>query len=325
MRLLAAASGTVAAYSLCAFWLGVLPALAEEEWRRGLADRLGPSIVAVLPDLPKSQIDQEEPEGTGFAIGDGRDVLTADHVLGRANSARLRLADGTVVAAEIRVRDPDTDMAYLEVEEALPPLQLAEDAETGADICVIGNAFGLGPSLACGIVSAAHRRGVGFNRVEDFLQTDAAINPGMSGAPLFAGEDGVSGMASAIFTKRSDGNLGVNFAVSARLLKAVVADMEDGRIDRRPQGLVLRPTLAPGEIGAPEAEVVRVSPGSPEATAGLKKGDLLIAIDSLEIKGQPDYLTALALFADRAKTAYRLERDGERLDLTVETNLGESP
>ncbi|MEN3794218.1 trypsin-like peptidase domain-containing protein [Fulvimarina sp. MAC3] len=288
-------------------------------------DRAGPSIVAVLPDLPKTEIDQEEPEGTGFAIGDGRHILTADHVLGRADSARLRLADGTVVPAEIQARDPETDMAYLKVDEALPPLQLAEDTDVGADICVIGNAFGLGPSLTCGIVSAVHRRSVGFNRVEDFIQTDAAINPGMSGAPLFAGADGVSGMASAIFTKRSDGNLGVNFAVSTRLLRAVVKDMRDGRIDRRPQGLVLRPTLAPGKIGTPEAEVVRVVPGSPEAEAGIETGDRLVAIETLEIEGQPDYLTALALFADRPTISFQLVRNGEPRDLTVETNFKESP
>lgn len=320
-----AASGAVAALILCADGTGVSPAKADEDWRLHVSDRFASSIVAVLPDLPKGLVDQEEPEGTGFAIGDGRRLVTADHVLGRAISARLRLSDGRVIAAEIAVRDPETDIAILLVDEALPPLALSEDARTGADVCVIGNAFGLGQSLACGVVSATNRRGVGFNRVEDFVQTDAAINPGMSGAPLFAGEGGVSGMASAIFTKRSDGNLGVNFAVSARLLKAVLEDMSDGSIDRRPAGLVLRPSLAPGEIGMAEAEVAGLSPGSPEAATGIRTGDRLLAIETLEIRAQPDYLTALALFADRTKTTFRLKRDGELLDLAVETKAEESP
>ncbi|EAU40791.1 HtrA-like serine protease [Fulvimarina pelagi HTCC2506] len=317
------AAARSAVVALC-FGVLVVPSSAQD-WRSGLTDRVGPSIVAVLPDLPPGEINQEEPEGTAFAIGDGRRLLTADHVLGRANSVRLRLADGTMIAAEIAVRDPETDMATLSIAEPLPALEWGPDAKPGADICVIGNAFGLGPSLTCGVVSAVERRGVGFNRVEDFVQTDAAINPGMSGAPLFAGDVGVVGMASAIFTKTSDGNLGVNFAVSARLLKAVVEDMRDGQIDRGPQGLLLRPTVGPGETGTPHAEIVRIVPGSPEAASGLTTGDRLISIEALEIAGQPDYLTALALFADRAETSYRVERDGARLNFTVTTQKRETP
>lgn len=292
--------------------------LADANGRTAIATAATQSVVAVLPLLPKHEINQEEPEGTGFAIRDGSTIVTADHVLGRANAVRVRLASGAVRDADITLRDADTDIALLRVTEALPPLAFSVDVRTGADACVLGNAFGLGVSLACGVVSATDRRGVGFNRIEDFLQTDAAINPGMSGAPLITADGNVAGMASAIFTKSSDGNLGVNFAVSARLLEAVLDDGEDGRIDRRAAGVILRPLPAPGETGEPGAEVVRVAPGSPEDQAGIAEGDRIRAIGDLAVRGQPDYLTALVLDAGRETLTFSIERAGELLDIVVQ-------
>ncbi|MCP3054158.1 S1C family serine protease [Aurantimonas marianensis] len=297
---------------------GETAALKGGNWRTAIATAATQSVVAVLPLLPKHEIDQEEPEGTGFAIRDGRTIVTADHVLGRANAVRVRLASGAVRDADITLRDADTDIALLQIAEPLPPLAFPADIRTGADACVLGNAFGLGISLACGVISATGRRGVGFNRVEDFLQTDAAINPGMSGAPLITADGHVAGMASAIFTKSSDGNLGVNFAVSARLLAAVLDDGEDGRIDRRAAGLILRPLPAPGETGEPGAEVVRVSPGSPEDRAGMAEGDRIRAIGELAVRGQPDYLAAIVLAAGQDTLTFSIERAGELLDILVQ-------
>ena len=291
--------------------------LAAEHWRTAIATAATQSVVAVLPLLPKHEINQEEPEGTGFAIRDGSTIVTADHVLGRANAVRVRLASGAVRDADITLRDADTDIALLRVTEALPPLAFSAGVRPGADACVLGNAFGLGVSLACGVVSATDRRGVGFNRIEDFLQTDAAINPGMSGAPLITADGHVAGMASAIFTKSSDGNLGVNFVASARLLEAVLDDAEDGRIDRRAAGVILRPLPAPGETGEPGAEVVRVAPGSREDRAGITAGDRIRAIGDLPVRGQPDYLTAIVLDAGQDTLTFSIERAGELLDILV--------
>ncbi|MEC5289473.1 trypsin-like peptidase domain-containing protein [Aurantimonas sp. C2-6-R+9] len=296
---------------------GTADALEAGNWRTAIATVATQSVVAVLPVLPTHEINQEEPEGTGFAIRDGRTIVTADHVLGRANAVRLRLSSGAVRSADIALRDADTDIALLHVSDALPPLAFSADARTGADACVLGNAFGLGISLACGVISATERRGVGFNRIEDFIQTDAAINPGMSGAPLITADGNVAGMASAIFTKSSDGNLGVNFVASARLLEAVLDDAEDGRIDRRAAGVILRPLPAPGETGEPGAEVVRVAPGSPEDRAGITAGDRIRAIGDLPVRGQPDYLTALVLDAGQETLTFSIERAGELLDILV--------
>jgi serine protease Do len=308
------------AYPIAA--LIMLPAItAADGWRGAIAERAKGSVVAVIPDVPRQAMNMEEPEGTGFAVGDGKIVLTADHVLGKANAARLRLKNGAEVDAEVLVRDADTDIALLSISNGLAPLEFGAAAKTGDDVCISGNAFGLGISLTCGIVSATSVRGTGFNRVEDFVQTDAAMNPGMSGAPLFTKDGKVAGMASAIFTKDSDGNLGVNFAASARLLEAFLADAQDRRIDRRPQGLLLRPAVAEGGDGAPKAEIVRVVAGSPEAAAGIKSGDVLEAVNGLAVGGQPDYLFAIMLFSAIDAVRFTIVRDGDRFDIEVDASL----
>lgn len=257
-----------------------------------------------------------EPEGTAFAIGDGRTFITADHVLGNSKSARLKLADGSVVDAEIRIRDAQTDIAILGTDIALPPLAFAGEVAPGDDVCAAGNAFGLGISLTCGIVSAVGRRGIGFNRIEDFIQTDAAINPGMSGAPLLLLDGTVAGLVTSIFTKQSDGDLGVNFAASPRLVNAVLEDAEDGRIDRPRLQMLLRPVPASGATGRAGGEVVGITPGSPAESAGIVPGDIVVMAGNIAVRSQADYLTAETINA-HSDLRYRLLREGKEIEITV--------
>ena len=91
--------------------------------------------------------------------------------------------------------------------------------EVGSQVCVIGNSFGLGQSLSCGIVSGKNRRGLGFNQIENFIQTDAAVNPGASGAPLVNEHGQLVGMVDAIYTKEADIDAGVNFAIDKKLIQ----------------------------------------------------------------------------------------------------------
>src|SRR5690606_40595555 len=133
-------------------------------------------------------------------------------------SISVRLPDGHHVPAEVVGRDAATDLALLRVEAELPPLPLAPDPALGAPVCAVGNQFGLDLSVTCGVVSALHRAGTGFNPVEDFVQTDAVVNPGASGGALVDGEGRLVGLLSAIFTMESDANIGVNFAASAALV-----------------------------------------------------------------------------------------------------------
>ena len=159
------------------------------------------SVVSLLPDWPENFTRIEEPEGSGIIIGDGTIVATADHVLGPAKSARIRTRDGRIMNAEILLREPVTDVAFLKISVKLPPFTSTNTPAPGQAACAIGNSFGLDISISCGVVSATKVSGVGFNPVEDFIQTDAAINPGMSGGALVDGDGKFIGMVSAIFTK----------------------------------------------------------------------------------------------------------------------------
>lgn len=235
------------------------------------------SVVALLPDWPADQQRAEEPEGAAVVVGEGGLMLTADHVIGAAKSIRIRLGDGSVHAAEIVYRDAETDLAILRADIGLPVIEMAPDPEPATSVCALGNAFGLGVSVTCGVVSATGRGGIGFNAVEDFLQTDTAVNPGASGGALVDGQGRLVGILSAIYTKSGDGDIGVNFAVSSALARRVLQAAADGRSPRRSLGASLRPTR-PGPLAA-GLEVLSVREQSPAAQAGMRAGDVILAVD----------------------------------------------
>jgi S1-C subfamily serine protease len=152
-------------------------------------------------------------------------LATALHVVDRATEITIRLRDGRRLEAQLVAGDPSSDIALLRVPEEIPVLQLASQPVLEAKVCAVGNQFGLGLSVTCGVVSATGRTGTSFNPVEDFIQTDATVNPGSSGGALLDDQGRLVGMLSAIFSKESDADIGVNFAVSSALLMRVVRDL----------------------------------------------------------------------------------------------------
>ncbi len=278
------------------------------------------SVVSVLPDWPgfarsgQNQGGHDVPEGSGVVIAEGGYIATALHVVERATGVRVRLSDGRVLSARVVGGDPATDVAVLKVEEDLPVIALGAEPTLGSQVCAIGNAFGLDLSLTCGVVSALHRSGTGFNPIEDFVQTDAAVNPGTSGGALVDGEGRLVGMISAIFTLQSDGDIGVNFAVSTPLLMRVAKDlMEGGRVRRVFSGLIveslpdaLRSTLAGVRIRA-------VRPNSPASKAGVQAGDLLLAVGKRPVRRPSDVSSAFGLKRPGDRVMLSLQRDGAPL------------
>ena len=116
--------------------------------------------------------------------------------------------------------DFKTDIAILKSKnKGQSVLVTKKKIKYGNEVCLIGNSFGLGQSLSCGIVSGLNRTRLGFNPIEDFIQTDAAVNPGASGAPLLNKEGQLIGMVDAIFTKEADIDAGVNFAIDIKLIE----------------------------------------------------------------------------------------------------------
>lgn len=277
------------------------------------------SVVSLLPDWPASFTRNEEPEGSGIVLDDGTLIATADHVLGPARSAKIRTRDGQIIKAEIVLREPLTDIALLKIPRPLIPLKQTTKVDAGDKACAAGNSFGLDISITCGVISGTQVSGVGFNQIEDFIQTDAAVNPGMSGGALIDQEGKLVGLLSAIFTKGSDGNLGVNFAVSSELLLTVVDDYKDDRnVTIRRPGIVARPADVERTDGRIGISVVRILPDTMEAKSGLKLGDIILKASNRRIKNLATYSAAIAL-AETGKTLDLLIwRDGAELVINLE-------
>ncbi len=171
------------------------------------------------------------PAGSGVYYADTQKqtgfVLTAAHVVHRATAIEVVNATGERAKADIYFIDNRRDIAMLYTSLAGPSINLGDDnMPIGSHVCAIGNSFGLGTGLSCGVISARNRRDIGFNDIEDFIQTDAAVNPGVSGGALVDGNGRLIGLVDAIFTKDADIDAGVNFAISLSLIKASLFAMQ---------------------------------------------------------------------------------------------------
>jgi S1-C subfamily serine protease len=276
------------------------------------------SVVSVLPQWAGRPPSLEEPEGSGVVVGDGTLILTANHVLGDPRAVLVKTPAGEVLSAKVVGRDGATDLALISVEQKLPAIGFAAPVLPGEGVCAIGNAFGLGPSVVCGTVSAVDRSGVGFNRIEDFVQSDAAVNPGMSGGALIAADGSLAGIVSAIFTKQSDANIGVNFSVSAALARKALEKLEASASVTWPElGARLVPYPPQGEAGPVGAEVMAVAPGSMAEAAALMPGDIVVAAGGRPVGNAAGVTAALALTGEGQTLRLTVLRDGTRIALSV--------
>ncbi|MEE8188244.1 MAG: trypsin-like peptidase domain-containing protein [Kiloniellales bacterium] len=301
--------------------LAFAPAPAQAFERRVLD-----SVVSVLPRWPghaaggQPQVSPgTEPEGSAVAIRPGGYLVTALHVIERALDITIRLPDGRHRPAEVVGRDPATDLAVLKIAADLPVLEDAPELELGAPVCAVGNQFGLGLSVTCGVISALNRSGTGFNPVEDFIQTDATVNPGASGGALVDGQGRLAGILSAIFTKESDADIGINFAASMTLVRRVVDDLiAHGRVIRPRSGLRVA-DLSRAERGQlVGARVVAVVPGGAAEGAGVKPGDLITEIAGRRVRRASDITAAIYLQRPGGRVPVKIERDGTLRTLELE-------
>jgi len=260
------------------------------------------SVVSVLPEWPDRPPSApadgrpEEPEGTAVAVLAGGYLATNAHVLGRATRARVRLADGRIIGSEIIGRDRLTDIALIKVAVDLPVPPIGSEPPLAAPVCAIGNQFGLGLSVTCGVVSAIYRSGTGFNPIEDFIQTDAVVNPGGSGGALIDADGRLVGLVSAIFTKKTDANIGVNFAASMRLVLRVAEDLRDyGRVKRGKSGLRIEDLTEKERATTVGARITRITPESAAAAAGLAVGDIITAMGGRPVTKGADVSGAVYL------------------------------
>jgi serine protease Do len=273
-------------------------------------------------------------QGSGFVfasknglLADKSYLLTNNHVVEKAEKIRVKLQDGRELEAKVTGRDPQSDVAVIEIPVGgIPALPLADSSklQVGEWVVAIGNPFGLSHTLTVGVVSATGRTAVGISDYEDFIQTDAAINPGNSGGPLVNLDGQVVGMNTAIFS-RSGGYMGVGFAIPSNLLKAIADQLIDkGEVTRGFLGIVIQqltPELAES-LGIDVAEgilVAQVNEGSPAEKAGLRVGDVVVAYDEKPVTDIGSFRNQVSLTPPGSRKSLTVLRDGERktLDVTI--------
>lgn len=212
---------------IVALWCWSVPTHADhgpDTWNRASS-----ALVRVLPTWPGHDRPGfgapfgTAPMGSGFFISSTGEtshlVLTAAHVIDNAVRVEIETQDGQRVDAAVIHVDWDADLAVLRTPLSRSSLSLKPRAlAVGSHVCALGHPFGLPLSISCGVISGTDRQGLGFNAVEDFVQTDAAVNPGSSGGALVDAQGQLVGLVSAIFTKDADIDAGVNFAVSVPLI-----------------------------------------------------------------------------------------------------------
>ena len=265
--------------------------------------------------------------GSGVIVDPNGLIVTNNHVIKGGSDIKVVLADKREFEAKLLLTDERTDLAVLKIEvgdEALPSLRLGDsDAlEVGDLLLAIGNPFGVGQTVTSGIVSALARTQVGISDYQFFIQTDAAINPGNSGGALvnMAGE--LVGINTAIFSK-SGGSIGIGFAIPANMVKTVVQSAESGKAVKRPWlGVELQDVSAEiaDSLGMARPEgtlIVGLHPDSPLAKAGLKRGDVILAIEGKPIENSQELGYRVATTAIGATTIVEYERGGDRRETQV--------
>ncbi len=266
--------------------------------------------------------------GSGVIVNPSGVIVTNNHVIAGGTDIKVVLADKREFEARVLLTDERTDLAVLKIDvpdEELPALSMADsDAlEVGDLVLAIGNPFGVGQTVTSGIVSALARTKVGISDYQFFIQTDAAINPGNSGGALVSMNGELVGINTAIFS-RGGGSIGIGFAIPTNMVRTVVATAISGKdaIHRPWIGADVQdvtPDIATTlGLARPEgALLVDLHPQSPLAAAGLKRGDVVLAIEGKPIESAQELGYRVATSEIGASTIVEYQRKGERRETRI--------
>jgi serine protease DegQ len=279
------------------------------------------------PDVPQ----RNSGLGSGVIVSANGYILTNFHVVEAADDIQVSLNDGHAYKATIIGSDPESDLAVLQIKaDKLPAITFGqmENLRVGDVVLAIGNPFGVGQTVTMGIVSALGRSHLGINTFENFIQTDAAINPGNSGGALVDINGNLVGINTAIYS-RTGGSHGIGFAIPVSSAKSIMEQIvQSGSVTRGWIGVEaqeITPELAesfglPDTAGALIAGVVR---GSPADSAGIRPGDVLLAVGERTVKDPQVMLDLIAGLKPDERVAFKLRRDRTVVELPV--RIGKRP
>lgn len=323
---------------------------SEEQENIAVYKKSLPSVVnitstAVAYDFFYGPVPQQG-QGSGFVIDGEGHILTNYHVVENARQVEVATSDKKKYKAEVVGVDPQHDLAVIQITaHSIPPAVLGDSKNlvVGQKVFAIGNPFGLSGTMTRGIISSIRsvRGQRGF--IDEAIQTDAAINPGNSGGPLLNSRGEVIGINSMILTGGAEQSAGIGFAIPINTAKAVLNDLVTlGRVRRPALGvntIPIGPELA-DQLGLAADSgllIIRVSPGSAAERAGLRAGterayygnlpitlggDLIVAVDGLEIQDQQDLSHAMQNHRAGDTVTITIYRGKQRMDVKV--TLGEA-
>lgn len=273
---------------------------------------------------------EEEPiagQASGFLVSADGYILTNRHVVDEMNEITVLLNNGQEYKAKVIGSDADTDIALIKIEaKDLPYLKFAniDQVEQGQWAIAIGNPLGLQSSLTVGVVSAKGRNNLDLSHIQDYIQTDAAINRGNSGGPLLNIKGEVMGMNTAIVTNMATGGyMGIGFAIPSNFLQAVMEELKaTGTFKRGYLGIALQQidenlAQAFGLKTLNGALIAEVSPGSPAEKAGLKQGDIILKYNNNPVVNIGQLRNAVALIKPGTKITLSILRKGSPMEVQV--------
>ncbi len=304
------------------------PAVVNIYTSRVVVERVQPSgMEQFFGDYwPRMQRRVQGALGSGVIADKDGHIVTNNHVIANATLINVQLADGRVAQAKVVGRDPDTDLALLLVKlDRLPVMTLGHSdlLQVGDDVLAIGNPLGLQQTVTHGIVSATGRNQLNIATFENFIQTDAAINEGNSGGALINANGELVGINTAVIAKNLDatGVEGIGFAIPVNLVRGVMGDILDhGRVIRGWTGIVPEDYTAEqaAQSGLARGGVVIINlyRGSPAAAAGLRQGDIVLAINGRALATAQELLKQLATQKPGGVVKLRVQRGTAVADVT---------
>ena len=279
-----------------------------------------PEIRRQLRDRLRRNSQQVQGAGSGFVIDSDGTIVTNNHVVGQADKITVSFSDGTSLPARLIGADELTDIK-VNPPRPLPAVEWGDSSlmEVGDWVLAAGNPFGLGGSVTAGIVSA-RGRDIGASAFDDYLQIDAPINPGNSGGPLFNADGQVVGVNTAIVSPNGSGSVGIGFAVPSLVAARIATELRSkGRVERGWLGVSVADLVTPdvAKRHVPGVAIAAVERTGPAAKAGIRPGDVVVALNGQAVETSRELIRSVAAVAPGGNVVVLVRRQGREFELPV--------